>query len=187
MNLQASDAAKRSRYGNRWRGGVWTLFLIGVFSVINLLMYAFGSSSYFLFTAYLPYSFGIVGIDYCMGWYGMPVDGGAGAFSLSVAAVFLILYFVIWFFARKKAGWLIAGLVLFLLDTLYMVYVMIISGDPAWFTMDCIIHALAIAEIAVGLHAALKYGKLPPEDPEGAKTASPLNEENEQPEDLEEP
>ena len=75
MNQQASDAVRRSRYGSRWRGGVWTLFLIGVFSVINLLMYAFGSSSYFLFTAYLPYSFGIVGIDYCMGWYGMPADG----------------------------------------------------------------------------------------------------------------
>ena len=68
-----------------------------------------------------------------------------------------------------------------------MVYAMVASGDPAWFTMDCIIHALAIAEIAVGLHAALQYGKLPPEDPEGAKTASPLNEENEPPEDSEEP
>ena len=45
MNLQVPNTVKKNQYLNRWRGGVWTLFLIGVFSVINLLMYAFGSSS----------------------------------------------------------------------------------------------------------------------------------------------
>lgn len=185
MNLQVPNTVKKNQYLNRWRGGAWTLFLIGAFSVLNILMYAFGSNSYFLFTAYLPYSFGITGVDYLTGWYDTPVDSGIGTFFLSFSAVFIILYFVIWFFSRKKAGWLIAGLVLFLLDTLYMVYAMIASGDPAWFTMDCIIHALAIAEIAVGLHAALKYGKLPVDVPvppqenlDRTETDSPSNEEN---------
>lgn len=185
MNLQVPNTVKKNQYLNRWRGGAWTLFLIGAFSVLNILMYAFGSDSYFLFTAYLPYSFGIWGVNYLTGWYDTPVDSGIGTFFLSISAVFIILYFVIWFFSRKKAGWLIAGLVLFLLDTLYMVYAMIASGDPAWFTMDCIIHALAIAEIAVGLHAALKYGKLPvdvpappQENPDRTEMDSPSNEEN---------
>ena len=193
MNLQVPNTVKKNQYLNRWRGGAWTLFLIGVFSVLNILMYAFGSDSYFLFTAYLPYSFGIWGVNYLMGWYDTPVDSGIGTFFLSVSAVFIILYFVIWFFSRKKAGWLIAGLVLFLLDTLYMVYAMIASGDPAWFTMDCIIHALAIAEIAVGLHAALKYGKLPvdvpappQENPDRTEMDSPSNEENEPTKDSQE-
>lgn len=193
MNLQVSDAAEKTRYQNNWRGGAWTLFVIGAFSVLNILMYMLESDSYFLFTAYFPYVCGIMGADFLMGWYGAPIDKGMGTFLLSIAAFIIILYFVLWFFARKKVGWLVAGLVLFSLDTLYMVYEMAISGDPAWFVMDCIIHAVAIAELSVGIHAAVKYGKLPSvsappvENPEQAEVNCLSNEENEPPTDSDAP
>ena len=164
MNFQSSDM-KKTRYLNSWKGGAWTLLLIAAFSVINILIYAFGSDSYFLFSAFLPYSIGLWGVDYLLGWYGAPVNVGAGIFFLSISAVIVIVYGILCFFGRKKVGFLIAGLVLFSLDTVYMLYIMIMSGDVTAFIGDCIFHGVGILEIAVGIDAALKYKKLPEELP----------------------
>lgn len=164
MNMPLSNTVMKNKYLNRWKGGAWVLLLIAVFSVINIVLYALKSDNYFLFTSYLPYILGIIGVDYLTGWYNMPVNTGTGIFFLSISAVIILLYFICWFFARKRIGFLIGGLVFFTIDTLFMIYSMIMSTEPAWFTMDCVFHALAIAELAIGIHAAFKLKKLP-DDP----------------------
>ena len=164
MNMPLSNTGMKNKYLNRWKGGAWVLLLIAVFSVINIVLYALKSDNYFLFTSYLPYILGIIGVDYLTGWYNMPVNTGTGIFFLSISAVIILLYFICWFFARKRIGFLIGGLVFFTIDTLFMIYSMIMSTEPAWFTMDCVFHALAIAELAIGIHAAFKLKKLP-DDP----------------------
>ena len=76
---------------------------------------------------------------------------GAGIFFLSISAVIVIVYGILCFFGRKKVGFLIAGLVLFSLDTVYMLYIMIMSGDVTAFIGDCIFMASAFWKLPSAL------------------------------------
>lgn len=163
MNTQAPDPILRNKYLGRWKGGSWAIFCVAAFSVVNILLFLFGSESYFLFTAYIPYLLGVLGVSYWKGGEDVASSAGVGAFLLSISAVIVILYFVCWFFSKKKSGWLIAGTVLFSLDTLFLLYDMLLSEDMAWYVMDVVIHALVIVELAMGIHAAAKLKKLPDE------------------------
>jgi len=130
-------------------------------SIVNILMFLFDSESYFLFTAYIPYFLGLMGVAYLKGMWEYPVSPSLGAFLLSVTAVFVILYFVFWFFSRKKAGWLIAGTAFFALDTAFVVLIALISGDMVSFLTDIAFHILALVEMILGVNAAFKLKKLP--------------------------
>lgn len=161
MKMQQSNMALKNKYLNRWKGGAWVLLLVGIFSVINIVLYALKSDTYFLFTSYLPYILGIIGVDYLTGWDNTVINTGEGIFLLSISVVIIILYFVCWYFSRKKIGFLIGGLVFFVMDTVLMTYFMVMSPEPEWFVRDCIFHLLIIAELAIGIHAAFKLKKLP--------------------------
>lgn len=76
-------------------------------------------------------------------------------------AVLVILYFVFWFFSKKKVGWLIAGTVFFALDTAFVVLFGMISGDFVSLLVDILFHILALVEMILGVTAAIKLKKLP--------------------------
>lgn len=151
----------KDKYLSRWKGGSWAIFCVAAFSVVNVLMFLFGSDSYFLFTAYIPYFLGVLGVAFLKGMWEYPVSPALGAFLLSITAVLVILYFVFWFFSKKKAGWLIAGTVFFALDTAFVVLFGMISGDFVSLLVDILFHILALVEMILGVTAAVKLKKLP--------------------------
>ena len=166
MNTQTPNSVLRSKYLARWKGASGTLLLVTIFSIINTVLYAIGSDSYFLFTAYFPYFLGILGVTCLSGDVELGIEQmpGVGALLLSIAAVVIIIYFVCWLFSRKKFGWLVAGTVLFSLDTIYMLWKAVESNDLAWFVTDIIIHALVLIELGIAISAAVKLKKLPAQE-----------------------
>lgn len=151
----------KNKYLARWKGGSWAIFCVAAFSIVNILMFFFGSEAYFLFTAYIPYFLGLLGVAYLKGLWEYPVSPSLGVFLLSITAVFVILYFVFWFFSKKKAGWLVTGTVFFALDTAFVVLFALISGDIVSFLIDIAFHIIALVEMILGVTAAFKLKKLP--------------------------
>lgn len=151
----------KNKYLSRWKGGSWAIFCVAAFSIVNILMFLFGSDSYFLFTAYIPYLLGMLGVAFLKGMWEYPVSPALGAFLLSITAVFVILYFIFWFFSKKKVGWLIAGTVFFAIDTVFVVLFALISGDFVSLLVDILFHIIALVEMILGVTAAIKLKKLP--------------------------
>lgn len=162
----------KNKYLSRWKGGNWAIFCVAAFSVVNILMFLFGSDSYFLFTAYIPYFLGALGVAFLKGMWEYPVSPALGAFLLSITAVLVILYFVFWFFSKKKVGWLIAGTVFFALDTAFVVLFGMISGDFVSLLVDILFHILALVEMILGVTAAVKLKKLPDDAAAAAEISS---------------
>ena len=69
-------------------------------------------------------------------------------FFLSIAVLILVLYFICWFFSKKKIGWHITALVFFVADTLALLWLYGISQDMI---MDVIFHILVIVDLAAGV------------------------------------
>ena len=148
------------------------LLLIVAFSLINVIMLATGSGSYFLFSAYIPYATVLFGMLFCgklpaeyytEDWASATfLDDSFFAVMIAIAAVFVGLYLLAWFLSKKRVGWLVFALVFFALDTAAMLWMQGISADSI---LDIVFHAWVIFSLVGGIraHAALK--KLPKEEP----------------------
>jgi hypothetical protein len=141
---------------------------------INIMMLLLGGSSYFLFSAILPYSLAIDGM-YMTGkmpedWYtdwpaSVPFFDSSYLIVMAVIAFAIILiYLACFFFSKKyKTGWMIAATVMFVLDTLYMVFIYGVGIDSL---MDILLHAWVLYYLISGVVYGLKLKKLPEDEPE---------------------
>lgn len=154
------------------------LLLVVAFTVINIILLVTESSTYFLFSAFIPYMLADLGMWYG-GMYSPEVYGeyypGAGYSDLPIltvfmviAAIILLLYLVSWIFSKKnRIGWLIFALVFFALDTVGMLLSLELGLDNI---IDIVFHAWVIISLAQGIHACAKLKKLPPEEAEILET-----------------
>lgn len=161
-------------YQQKYSAARVNLLLVVIMTLINVVMAALGSDSYFLFSAIWPYSIALNGA-FLTGkmpddWYGPEMWPEEKAFlpdsffyvMITIAAVILVLYLACWFFSKKnKTGWLIAALVLFGIDTLYMLFIYGIGADTI---LDIVFHALVVYYLISGIVYSFKLKKLPPED-----------------------
>ncbi len=147
------------------------LMLVIAMTVINLILLAFGGDLYFLFSAYIPYCAVILGMFYTgnmppemyEGDMSMVVEGnGILIFAVALAGTFVLLYLLAWLCSKgHKVGWLIFALVLFGLDTAFMLFWAGISID---ILIDILFHAWVIYYLVAGIRAHYALKKLPPEE-----------------------
>jgi hypothetical protein len=133
-----------------------------------------GGSSYFLFSATVPYSLAIDGM-YMTGrmpeeWYAdwpasVPfLDSGYMTVMMVIAFAIILVYLACFFFSKNfKTGWMIAATVVFVLDTLYMVFIYGVGADSV---MDILLHAWVLYYLISGSVYGLKLKKLPEDEPE---------------------
>ncbi len=147
------------------------LLLVIFSTLINVILGLTGSGSYFLFSAFIPYFFVITGMYNCGK---MPDEWYEGDMKLDVyldtpflivmvviAVVIMALYFVFWLLSKnQKAGWMIAALVFFSMDTLGFLLLGGISLDSI---LDILFHAWVLYYLIVGIIAAVKLKNLPPD------------------------
>lgn len=164
----------RAFYQQKYNISRGNLLLVVAMTIVNVVMAALGSDSYFLFSAILPYSLALNGA-FLTGkmpddWYGPEMWPEGKAFlpdsffyvMITIAAVILVLYLACWFFSKKnKTGWLIAALVLFGIDTIYMLFIYGIGTNSI---LDIVFHALVVYYLISGIVYSFKLKKLPPED-----------------------
>lgn len=141
-------------------GGRYSLLLILIFTVVNLILLFVDANRYFIFSSAIPY----YATAFCMGM-DEAAFGGFGTFTiiaLVISAVILGIYLLSWLLSNKRTGWLIVSLVVFSLDTVCLLifnYLLEING-----LIDILFHLWAIFELAQAVRCARKLKKLALED-----------------------
>ena len=174
MNRNVKPVAPRALYQQKFASARYNLLLVIGMTVINILMLLLGGSSYFLFSATIPYSLAVFGGLYTGKlpeeyYTDMPADfeflpGSFFAVMLGIAIVILVVYLCCFLFSKKfKTGWMIAAAAMFVLDTLYMLYLYGIALDSL---VDILLHAWVLYYLISGVVYGLKLKKLPEDEPE---------------------
>lgn len=131
------------------------LLLILIFTLINLALMLLDSNTYFLFSASVPYYL----TAFCIGLDGMTV-GFFTAIALVISAVILGIYLLCWLFSKKKMGWFVVAMVMFVLDTVCLVIVAGLLGMFADCILDFVFHIWATVSMIQGIRANSRWKAL---------------------------
>lgn len=130
------------------------LLLMLILTAVNIVLLFFDSSAMLLFSATVPYLVVLFGITL--------EETAAIVFACSIAAVIIIVYLSAWIFSKKKYGFMVLALVMFLIDTAFMMGIFLWSGDFSGI-LDVLIHAWVLYYLIIGVKNGRKLKKLPPE------------------------
>ena len=131
------------------------LLLMLIFTVVNIVLLVAGGDVMLLFSATVPYYSVIMAMFDETGLLLLPL--------LAVAAVSLAGYLICWIFSKKHFGWMIAALVMFIIDTLCMVGFYALGGDIADGIFDVLIHIWVLYYLIIGVKYGAQLRKLPEE------------------------
>lgn len=169
---QGKPLTERETLQNKYNAARGNLLLAIAFTAINMVLVFCDSSSYFLFSLFVPYFLTYMGM-FITGTLPAEVYGEefatmeflppkALAIMLVVAVVVLILYILSWIFSRKgKGGWLIFALVMFAIDTVLM---LVLQGIAADSIIDLAFHGWVIFDLSRGIYAYSQLKRLPQEE-----------------------
>lgn len=121
------------------------LLLMIALTVVNLILLAFNSGVMMLFSATVPYYAVLVGI--------VSENGAVLTVCICLTAVILATYILCWVMSKKHYGWMIAALVMFILDTLVLVGLYLLLQELSG-VMDALIHAWVLYYLIIGV----RYG-----------------------------
>ncbi len=167
---RAAALSPKANYEMRLRSANIDLLLIVIMSFVNILLTVFNADVYFLFSASFPFAMTLLGMELCgklppeyyEGYAFEPLPDAVLYILTAIAVLTVLLYLVCWILTKKHSGaWMIAALVLFSLDTLFLLF---------WFGIDLsmgfdyLFHAWAIFDLARGVIAWNKWRRLPPEE-----------------------
>lgn len=145
---------------NQLRMGRSALLAVMVLTLANLVLLLTDTGYYMLFSASVPYYLTILGIDIGYSTF-FTIWNVYTYIALGISAIILLLYLVCWLQSKSHPGWLTAGLVLFVLDTLCLLGMTVfLFGNVTESIMDYLMHALVLYELTVGVIAAKKTAKL---------------------------
>ena len=156
MARTQANLSPREQLQLKYKSARSNLLLTIILTVVNVVMLIAGSESMLLFSISVPF-YAVV--------FGYFMEGSAMlATGCVIAAVMLAVYLLCWIFSKKRTGWLVAALVLFILDTIVMGLIYLLSGEMSGI-MDILIHALVLYYLIAGISSANKLKKMPPEEP----------------------
>ena len=161
--------SERDILATKYRNARMNLLFVALVTLLNVILAATTSDTYFLFSATIPYILTFLGALLC-GLYPAEYYEGLGAVNvlpmgvffacLAVSLIIIGLYVLAFFLSGKnRAGWMIFALVLFCLDTLTL---FLYAGVSLDWLLDYIFHIWVIVILALGLRAHAKLKKLPP-------------------------
>ena len=153
---------------NKYLSSRNNLLLVIIFSLINIVMAALGNDSYFLFSASIPYYIVLITALWCgklpEHYYeesGLTeadfLPNSVLVVGVIIAVIILALYLLFWLMSKKKVGWLIAALVFFALDSIFM---LVIFGFSADMIIDIVFHVWVVVSLAIGINAHSKLKNL---------------------------
>lgn len=183
VSFKNNKTSERYTLENKYNTTRYNLLLVVGFTLVNIVLLLVDSNTYFLFSAYIPYTVATMGMILC-GKYPMEYYGGGSpsdynfmsqsAFiGIIVLAVILVaLYALAYIFSKKlRPGWLIFALVSFILDTLFM---FVDAGIQTDMLIDYLFHIWVIVSLIIGVSAGYKLKKLPPEEEQLLDEAEPV-------------
>ena len=155
----AVDKNSREYLEGKMKSARHSLLLVLIFTVVNLVLLLADGNTYFLFSASVPYyltAFGM-GMDLEMASYPYTTT------ALAISAVILAAYLLCWIFSKKRIGWYVVALVLFIIDTALLVLLAMAFEMLADSIMDFVFHGWVVLELCQALSCHKKLKALPPE------------------------
>ena len=167
----SAPLSERALLEQKYSSSRHNLLLVVIFTIINVVIALTGGDTYFLFSASVPYYIALLSAVLCgkmPAYYYEGSDfteadflpGSVLVVGAIIAALILALYLLFWVMSKKKVGWLIASIVFFVLDAIFMFAIFGISADMI---IDSLFHVWVIISLAVGISAHYKLKKLPEE------------------------
>ena len=183
VSFKNNKTSERYTLENKYNTTRYNLLLVVGFTLVNIVLLLVDSNTYFLFSAYIPYTVATMGMILC-GKYPLEYYGGGSpsdynfmdqtAFVgfVALAVILVALYALAYIFTKKvRPGWLIFALVIFILDTLFM---FIDAGIQTDMLIDYLFHIWVIVSLIIGVSAGYKLKKLPPEEEQLLDEAEPV-------------
>ena len=140
---------KRSRYN---------LLLVAIVSIVNLFYMAFGER-YFLFSARLPSI--LVELTLVTAPEEVTVAFAELLVPIVVGVILSIPYLLCLFFSKKRPGWMVAALVFFGLDCIYLLTMYYLTDVIP----DILFHAWVMFYLITGVINGFKLKKMPEDEP----------------------
>ena len=156
MAVAENVLSERAQLEQKYKSSRVNLLLVIILTLANVILLIAGSDTMMLFSASIPF----YAVAFPVVWE-MPELFAVG---LIIAFVSLLLYFLCWLLSKKRSGWLVVALVLFVMDTLAMSGLYLLIEDASGI-LDVAIHILVLVYLIQGISASAKLKKLPPEDP----------------------
>ncbi len=154
MNNQPS-VSPRKALENLYKGARYDIFIIFALTIVNLVLSFTDSNLYYLFSAEIP--FFVLGIGRAL------LEKGLIS-SLTVPSVlsfvFCIPYLFFWIFSKKHYGCMIAALVYFSIDCVFLV-----SVFTKELALEAFIHLVVLGLLIYGVVLGAKLKKMPKDEP----------------------
>lgn len=161
--LSPCAALERSYHNSRGN-----LLLVVIFTVVNVLFAASGSSYFFLFSAFIPYMSMLFGLS-LTGHTDYGNEALVGDWFLyaciAFAAVIILAYLLFFLFSKKHYGWLIPALVFFVLDSVFFVFFSLSAGFDFGMIIDFFFHGWILFSLIMGIVNGVKLKKMPADAP----------------------
>lgn len=175
----SKNLSPRERLLQKYNMARTDLLIIIVLTLVNILLLVTNTDSYFLFSASIPYYvafFGMVFSGRLPAEYYEAMEMEIPPSNTSILIPFLVIaflltlgYLVLWLLSgKRRAGWLIAALVFFGVDTLFLIVMNGISLNSA---LEIFCHAWLIYTLIAGILAHKKLKTLPEEEEEEEEAA----------------
>ena len=133
------------------------LLLMLVLTVVNIVLLAAKADTMLLFSATVPYYLSAISMDLLVEYSQVAFVG----FGIVVAT--LVIYLLCWVFSKKHYGWMIAALVLFILDSIAMIGLYVLVEDFSGI-LDLVVHIWVLYYLIIGVRYGYKLKNIPPEE-----------------------
>ena len=176
QNKLVHPMALRGDLEIKYKRSRMNLLLVILFTVVNLFASTF-ANTYFLFSATIPMllplgASQIAADPTAMADLGLPPEAATTLVivCLVIGIVLTVPYLLCYIFSKKRVGWMIAALVLFSLDCLFLLLTLDLS-----MIADILVHAWGMFYLITGVIHGFKLKNLPAEEPVEV-TAEPASE-----------
>ena len=127
-----------------YRNARYAIILLVALTAVNIFLRIVNIDRYFVSSVFLSY-------------FMVSFFGGMGKIALGtvIAVLILVPYLLAYFLSKKKPVWMVVALVLFALDTLFVIFMMFllkrIGASPLSMILDLLLHGLVIFELSMGV------------------------------------
>ena len=130
------------------------LILMIILTLLNMIMVIAGSDYFMLFSATVPYAFVTLGV----------VSEAQSVMILctAIGVIGLAGYLLCWALSKKHVGWMVAAMIFFVVDTLALIGIYVLSGDFSGI-LDLAIHAWVMYYLVIGVRYGFKLKNMPEE------------------------
>ncbi len=155
MKDQQISGSERAIAQGKLKAARSNLLLMIVLTLLNIVLLFFKADYMLLFSATVPYFSVAVGMVSEISRFLIV--------GICLAAIILLAYLLCWIFSKKHYGWMIAALVLFIIDSLFMIGIYVISKDFSG-VLDVVIHIWVLYYLVIGVKYGYRLKLLPKEE-----------------------